>query len=132
MEIMMDAIVEKLRKMELEVSKEKGDFRLYALFLRQNMPNKWDFLISAPWADKQGKQITLKYMFSKIHKYLTIPERHRISRIVIIDKENPDLPELLESVKVKHDKFETINKDYFGIDINHAYFITTGSTESHE
>ncbi len=39
---------------------EKGAFDLFALFLREDAPNKWDLLIAADWIDqdKAGAIVT--------------------------------------------------------------------------
>ena len=43
----VEQMVEKLASVEREVSSEKGDFRLFALFLREDAQDRWDLLVSA-------------------------------------------------------------------------------------
>lgn len=53
-----------------------------------------------------------------------------ISRIVIIDKDNPFLPELQEVVNSEQIPVEIKNSNLFGLDIEHAYLITSRSRQA--
>ena len=48
----MSEWVEQVAKVENALSREQGEFDLFALFLREDAPGKWDLLIAAPWAEK--------------------------------------------------------------------------------
>ena len=63
----MKEIVEKLKQQENNMAQEKGPFDLFALFLREDSPDKWDLVVAAQWIEK-NKQDALKYINEAIHK----------------------------------------------------------------
>ena len=60
---------EKLRDIEVDLSKEHGDFDLVALFLREDAPNKWDLIISSYWA-RFDKKAALNSIVKKYNQLL--------------------------------------------------------------
>lgn len=120
----MKQIVEKLQKEEAIMAKEKGPFNLFALFLREDAPDKWDLLVAADWVDRD-KGNAIKYVASKIQEILTKEELLSLSRIVIIEKDNPALAALNSAFHVTQSSVEIKNSNLFGLQINHAYLITS-------
>src|SRR5208283_5659406 len=61
----MKEIVQKLVEAEREMAEEKGPFLIFALFLREDAPDRWDVIVAAPWvtADKAG---ALQYIANKL------------------------------------------------------------------
>lgn len=118
---------EKLASLEKDVSTEKGEFSLFGLFLREDAKDedKWDILVAAPWLDANEKQ-GLEYLAKEIQKRLEPDELLSISRIVILEKDNPILKAINKSVKAKHVEFEVEDSNFYGIQITHA-FISTSS-----
>ena len=57
----------KLAQVERDIAKEKGGFILFALFLREDSPDLWDILVSAPWVTKK-KDDSIKYIAKKIRQ----------------------------------------------------------------
>ena len=51
---------ENFTKLEAEVATEKGDFELFALFLREDISDRWDLMISAhgPRQNRKRRWIT--------------------------------------------------------------------------
>ena len=127
----MKQLAEKLRDIEIEISKEKGQFTLFALFLREDMPNVWDIVVSAPWIDKDQDK-NLRYLANKIFPKLPEEDLIHLTRIVILEEDHPAVPSLLQAVQVKHGVAEISNCNFFGLKIQHAFLITTGSTKSHQ
>jgi len=120
----MKQIVEKLRTEEAAIAKEKGDFDLFALFLREDAPNKWDLLVAAEWIDK-NKAEAIKYLAQKVQASLTKQELLLLSKIVIIEENNPALAAFHGAFHVEHSTAEIQNSNLFGLQINHAYLITS-------
>lgn len=120
----MIKIVEKLIRKEIEISKDKGQFSLFALFLREDSPNKWDLLVAAPWIEK-NKNLALKHIASIIQKTLTQEELIKISRIIIIDCNNKALNAIQRAFSAEHGMTEIVNSNFFGLNIKHAYIITS-------
>ncbi len=117
-------ILEKLIKIERQVSLEKGDFDLFALFLREDSFEKWDVLVSAMWISAD-KGEALKYLASKVQNSLNQEELLRISGIIIIEESNPALPALQQAISIEHSSAEIKNSNFFGLQIKHAYLITS-------
>jgi len=120
----MREIVDKLQKLELEIAREKGPLRLFALFQRQGGFGLWDVVVSAPWADK-NEAAAIKYVAKKMRKALRPKDMERISCIAIVVRKNPGLDELQRRVQVKHGLVEIQNVSFFEKSIEHAYIITS-------
>jgi len=120
----MSEWVEQVAKVENALSKENGEFDLFALFLREDAPGKWDLLIAAPWAEKD-KASALKSVSRGLQEALGKDELLRLSRIVIIEQKNPDLDAFQRAISVEHGVAEVRDKNFFGLPIKHAYVITS-------
>ena len=120
----MKRIVEKLQKAEAVMAVEKGAFDLFALFLRENSPNKWDLLIAADWID-QDKVGAIKYVAGTVQSLLSKDELLCLSRIVTIEESNSALIDFHGTYNVEHGSTEIQNSNLFGQQINHAYLITS-------
>lgn len=119
----MRAIVEKLMDIERQVAEEKGPFSLFALFLREDAPNVWDLVVSAEWVS--DKYVTMGYIAEKVSKSLSSEEIIKISRIVVLDQNNPGLEAVLRAIQIEHGAAEVLGSNFFGLDIKHAYIITS-------
>ena len=121
---MLDKTLKKLRRLEKAISEEKGPFDLFALFLRHESLMVWDVIVSAPWlvADEAAG---LDYLAGKLQKNLTPQELVNISRIVILDEDNPIVKSVQDSVAVEHEKCEMPARFFNGMYIRHAYIFTS-------
>lgn len=120
----MKELVAKLRSLEKEIAEEKGDFTLFALFLREDAPDRWDLVVSAPWFGRNEKA-TLDYFASKVKSRLKVSELLMLSRIVLISPSDPSLGAVHTAVKVKGGEVEMSDRSFFGLPIKHAYIITS-------
>ena len=125
----MKDIVEKVTEIEKETSAERGEYDLFALFLREESSNKWDILVSAKWIS-ESKEDALKYLAQRIQKSFTSSELLQISKIVIIEKNNPALPALLQAISVEHGSAEIKDSNFFGLQIKHGFLITSKSRQA--
>jgi hypothetical protein len=124
----MKEIVEKLKQEENNMAQEKGPFDLFALFLREDAPDKWDLVVAAQWIEK-NKQDALKYITEALHESLTQSEILKLSRIAIIDKSNPALEVFQRAIHVEHGMSEIKDSNFFGLQIKHVYLITSQRRE---
>ena len=120
----MKELVKKLVKVETALSKEKGELELFALFLREDAPNKWDLLVASPWAEK-NKSDALRVLSGRLQKALTKNDLMKLSRIVIIDQSNPALSAFQKAIHVEHSDAEIRDSNFFGLQIRHAHVITS-------
>ncbi len=125
----MKHIIQKFKTIEKELSNERGSFNLFALFLREESANKWDLLVSADWilADKAE---SLKLVTKKIQHHLDKKELVNLSRVVLIDENNPALEAFQSAVNVEHGSAEIQDSNFFGLQIKHAFVITSRSNKA--
>ncbi len=102
--------------LEREVSDEKDEFSLFGLFLREDAQDedKWDLLVAAFWLDVDKKE-GLAYLAKEIQKRLEPDELMSISRIVVLEKDNPILEAIHKAVNVKHGKVEVKDSNFYGV-----------------
>jgi len=120
----MKKIAEKLKEQEQEMANEKGPFDLFALFLREDAPGKWDLVVAADWIER-NKQEALQYISNALKTKLSQSELVKLSRISIIDESNPALGALQSAMQVEHGIAEIKDSNFFGLQIKHAYLITS-------
>jgi len=120
----MNELVDKLVTLESDISKEKGSFNLFALFLREDAEDKWDLLISAPWIEKD-KKAAMKYIAELIQSRLNKSELVTLSRIVFIDKNQQELVAFQRTIHTEHNKVVVKNSDFLGLKIKAAFIITS-------
>jgi hypothetical protein len=120
----MKEFVDHLIKLERLLSDKKGAFNLFALFLREDAPDKWDLVMAAPWLER-NKPDTLKYVVEELQKSLRKHELLKLSRIVIFDQRNPGLDSFQRAYHIEHGNMEIRNSNLFGLQIKHAYLITS-------
>jgi hypothetical protein len=114
--------LQQLRRVMNEIAKEKGEFVLFGLFLRDEAMDKWDLVISAPWLE-EGK---LKGLGEFVEKMATIVGEEQLlsfSRIVTLNHDEPSLKAILGEVQVENDFVEMKGNNLFGLPINHAYIL---------
>lgn len=120
----MKEITEKLMALEQSIAAEKGSFLLFALFLREDAPDRWDLLVAAPWIPK-NKNTALKYFSDKLIRTLSQKELLKLSRIAIIEPDEPALAAIQQAMHVEHSIAEIKDSNFFGMQIKHAYIITS-------
>lgn len=115
-----------IKLLEEEISTEKGEFSLFALFRRAEAPDKYDLLVSAPWIEADKKQ-SLDYLVEKVRKQLTKGQLLSLSRIVLLEKDNPILKSINKAIKVKHGSVEVKDSSFSGIQISQACISTSSA-----
>ena len=111
----MKEIAKKLQEQEKIISKEKGPFELFALFLRNDSPDKWDLVLAADWITKDTYS-ALKYFSDILHKILSTEELIKFSRIAIIESFSAKdlmLEKITKAIKTEHNVVEIENSNFF-------------------
>lgn len=124
----MKEFVDHLVNIERALAEKKGPFNLFALFLREDAPDKWDLLVAASWLVR-NKPDSLKYVAQKLQKALSKNDLLKLSRIVIIDHGNPALDAFQRAFQIEHGSTEIQDSSVFGLKIKHAYLITSRRTD---
>ena len=125
----MKQMIEKLASLERDITSKKGEFSLFALFLREDADDTWDLLASAPWL-APDKRESLEYLVNQLRARLNTQELLSLSRIVLLEKGNPVLEALHKAIKVRHGMAEVGDSIAFGVPIKHAYIITSEREKS--
>lgn len=125
----MKQTIEKLASLERDIASEKGEFSLFALFLREDADDTWDLLVSAPWLEVNNRE-SLDYLVNQLRSRLDTQELLSLSRIVLLEKGNPVLEAIHKEIKVRHGMAEVMDNTSFGVPIKHAYIITSARENS--
>jgi hypothetical protein len=120
----MKEFLNKFIAMEKELAEEKGKFALFGLFLREDVEDRWDLVISAQWLKSNNKQ-DYEIIAKSLKKFLSKEEVIYLSRIVILDKGNPILEAVNRAFSIEHGQVECKDCNFFGLQIKHAYIITS-------
>ena len=121
-------VVEKFGRLELELAQDRGDFVLFALFTREEVPDRWHLMVSAPWLDKD-KRRAVNYMVDQIKSKLGVEYLIQLTRIIVIDPESAEVQDLVRSIAVEHGavehgKVRIRDDDFFGVRVEDARIIT--------
>src|SRR2546426_3521117 len=73
-------LTEKFTRLESQIAQEKGDFTLFALFMREDVPDRWDLIVSAPWLG-DDKRAAVSYLVDQIKSKLGERDLTNLSRI---------------------------------------------------
>lgn len=120
----MKELFDKFGELERKISDIKGDFALFALFLREDAIDKWDLLVAAPWIETDRKT-ALSYIAEQIQLSFKPEELTQLSRVVLIDQTNPALDAINRGMKIEHGDVDVQDSNFFGMQIKHAYIITS-------
>ena len=124
----MKQLLEKLKSLEKEISDERGEFSLFALFLREDAENKWDLVVAAPWLNTDSME-DINHISNKLKFYLDDSELLSISRIVLVDLDDPIVKTINNYCNVKRGGLLELY-DLFNIGLpsfKHAYIIISQS-----
>jgi uncharacterized protein YegL len=127
----MNELIQKMVSIEKYLARQKGDFRLFALFLRDGSPGKWDVLVSASFLDA-NKQQALKIIIEQLTTQLNKDELISLSRVVVIKNDNEGLPAVNQFMPVENGIAEIHDKNFFGLDIKQAFFISSREKSLHK
>lgn len=125
----MNELNKKMVKIEKYLANQNGEFRLFALFLRDGSPGKWDVLVSARWIDA-NKQQALKIITEQLTTKLNKEELMSLSRVVVINKNNEALSAINQFMPVENQIAEIHEKNFFGLDIKQAFLISSSRKKS--
>lgn len=122
----MNGVLEKVKKVVLDLEKEHGSILVFALFLRQEPLGKWDIVISAPWLNSNDME-SYQIVGSKIQEILPASELLQFSRVVVLDVSDPVVAFLQNGFSITNGGFQEIATEpltnRFGFTIKHAFLL---------
>jgi len=120
----MKELLDRFIELERSISEEKGDFALFALFLREDAGDKWDLILAAPWIEEDRKS-ALSEITKRIQATFETEELTQLSRVVLVDLANPAVEAVNRAVRIQHGQAEVKDSNFFGLQIKHAYIISS-------
>jgi len=118
----MNKLAEKVGAVERDIASEKGPLNLFAFFERDDVYDRWDVVVAAPWARHDRE--TLKYVADVIKRHLTPQEMVRLSRIVVLDAAEDPVKSLTEAYEVEHGQVRLTDPEDFNLPVRRGYIIT--------
>ena len=115
--------VEHFIKLERDISQKRGAFALFALFEREELPDRWDLVVAAPWVKSQ--QEGAAYFVEEIQRKLGSAVLNILSRIVFVQPNDAPVRAINAAMRVEHGQAEIRDSDFFGVPIKHAFIITS-------
>ena len=120
----MKTVIDALLDVERALSSEKGQFTLFALFLREEALEKWDLVVSAPWIEKD-KRSALRLLADRLQESLSASDVLSISRIVLLDPSDAGVELINRTVRVEDSTVEVKDSTFFGQQIRHAHIFAS-------
>ncbi len=117
-------LVEKLLNIEARINLEAGSLVLFALIERDDAPGKWDLVVSAAWAKEKQKDL-LNRIALQLRNILSWEEKVILSRILILDPQDPFVRAINNLVNVEHGRDRVSNFLVNGILIKDSYIFTS-------
>ena len=117
-------VIEKFAALEASIAEEKGAFVFFALFMREEVPDRWDLIVSAPWVGDDNRA-AVDYFVAQIKSKLGAQELINLTRIVVIDPENEAMQKLNRVLETEHGSVEVRDNYFFGLLIKRAFIITS-------
>lgn len=119
----MPDLATNVAEVEQRISQEKGSFNLFALFEREDVANRWDVVLAAPWATDKGE--TLRYFVYELKSRLTPLQMVELSRVVVLDPTDEAVQAINRAFHVEHGSMEVRDSNLFGLPIKHGIIITS-------
>lgn len=119
----MSMIVDALEKVERTLSRERGEFTLFAPFERQDIPLRWDLVVAAPWIEQVNEQ-AMHILAAEMKKHLPGNQIEGISRIVPLDSNDAIVRALIAEHSVEHGRLEIEEGAHYGMPAGRGYLIT--------
>jgi hypothetical protein len=88
-------------------------------------------IAAAQWIEGDRKE-ALSYITRRIQQLFTPIELSQLSRIVLVDLANPEVAAINRAVTIQHGQAEIRDSNFFGLQIKHAYIITSQRTNVNE
>ena len=116
-------------RLQSHLAARNGEFSFFALFQRDEVPDRWDLIVSARWLGSD-RTAAVRILVDEIKSFLGTPYLIALSRIIIVDPSDPQLKTISRSISTEHGPAEVRESYFFGLPIKHAYIITSKPQEA--
>ncbi len=119
----MNEFAQQLVSIEHELAREHGPFVLFALMQREEVPDRWDLVVSAPWII--DKQAFVKDVVTRISDKFGAKELINLSRVVVADPDDASVVAFNRVFRTEHDSIDIRESVIFGLPVKHAIVISS-------
>jgi hypothetical protein len=113
----------KLRKAMHDIAAKKGEFTLFALFLRADSSGgEWDLVVSAPWLET-GKLKALGEFVELLAKSLGESNLRDFARVQTVGDDDPALNAIVSKFPVEDGELRVSRPGVFGLEIEDAIIL---------
>jgi predicted sugar kinase len=109
---------------ERELSKEKGPFKLFALIELEEVPGRWDVVMSSKELPDRDME-TLRFVVNKIYAIVSKKEIVKISRVILLNVNEPFVTALEKFLSLTHNPKEIFGCEIDELKIKHAHIIVS-------
>lgn len=125
--VYMKETLAKLKAILHDLEKKHGPILVLALFSRLDSPERWDLVVAAPWLDSAGAN-SYKLITTKIQNLLSSEEIIQLSRVVILDADDPVVSFLQDNYNVPNGSMKAIDNcepftQRFNFTVRRAYLL---------
>jgi len=121
-------MAEKLVHLAADITTQKGECALFGLFLREAAPSVWDLVVSAPWLEPDRKG-GMEDLAGLLQSRLTSEELLSLSRIVVLDTDDPGVWAMQRWRAVRGELTHLQNVVLFGLRMREAYVVISQDPE---
>jgi len=121
---MNQKLFNKFCTIERELSKEKGPFKLFALIELEEVPGQWDVVMSSKALPDRDMK-TLRFVVNKIYAIVNQKEIVNISRVIVLDVNEPFVTEIEKFLSRTHNPKEIFNCEIDELKIKQAHIIVS-------
>ena len=125
---MKNESLDRFIELEKSIAAQKGRFALFALFAREDLPDRWDLVFSATWPASPNDAI--EYLVGEIKKHMGANALTYLSRVVYVAPTDPPVQAINRAFHVEHGWAEVKDSNFFGLPIKHAFIITSRPAEA--
>ncbi|HIE02140.1 MAG TPA: hypothetical protein EYP59_17955 [Thiotrichaceae bacterium] len=109
---------------ERELSEEKGPFKLFALIELEEVPGQWDVVMSSKALPDRDMK-TLRFVVNKIYAIVNQKEIVNVSRVIVLDVNEPFVIEIEKFLSRMHNPKEIFNCEIDELKIKQAHIIVS-------
>ncbi len=121
---MNQKLFNKFCTIERELSEEKGPFKLFALIELEEVPGQWDVVMSSKALPDRDME-TLRFVVNKIYAIVSQKEIVKVSRVIVLDVNEPFVTEIERFLSRTHNPKEIFNCEIDDLKIKHAHIIVS-------
>ncbi|HAI68486.1 MAG TPA: hypothetical protein DCM38_03500 [Gammaproteobacteria bacterium] len=121
---MNQKLFKKFCTIERELSEEKGPFKLFALIELEEVPGQWDVVMSSKALPDRDME-TLRFVVNKIYAIVSQKEIVKVSRVIVLDVNEPFVTEIERFLSRTHNPKEIFNCEIDDLKIKHAHIIVS-------